>query len=146
VSTSPSPEPPRRLPIEEGFFTIPQDPSEAPRLLGSCCRSCGEVFFPRREVCAKCLAIGTEPVELGPRGRLWTWTWCHLPLFGSRRSPEDGGYGVGQVDLPEGPRVQCVLAGKRSDFAIGMELVLDLELLGQTKEGEEIVIFRFKPA
>jgi len=145
VSASPPSEPLRRVPIEEGFFTIPQDASAPPRLLGSRCRSCGEVFFPRRVVCAKCLAVGTEPVELGPCGRLWTWTWCHLPLFGSRRSPEDGGYAVGQVDLPEGPRVQCVLAGKRGDFAIGMELVLDLELLGQTKDGEDLVIFRFRP-
>ncbi len=136
---------PRRRAIEEGFFTIPDDTGASPRLLGSRCRACGETFFPRRAVCAKCLAIGTEPVELGPRGRLWTWTWCHLPLFGSRRSADDGGYGVGQVDLPEGPRVQCVLAGKRGDFSIGMELVLDLELLGQTKEGEDLVIFRFRP-
>ena len=143
MSASPPPVSPRRVPIEEGFFTIPQDPSEAPRLLGSRCRSCGEVFFPRREVCAKCLAIGTDPVELGPRGRLWTFTWCHLPLFGSRRS--DGGYGVGQVDLPEGPRVQAVLAGTREQFAIGMDVELDLEALGQTKDGAEIVIFRFKP-
>jgi uncharacterized OB-fold protein len=139
------PETSPRRPIEEGFFTIPTDPSEPPQLLGSRCRACREVFFPRREVCAKCFAIGTDPVELGPRGRLWTWTWCHLPLFGSRRSADDGGYGVGQVDLPEGPRVQCVLAGKRGDFAIGMELMLDLEALGQTAEGEDLVIFRFRP-
>ena len=140
------PDAPRRRPIEDGFFTIPTDPSEPPRLLGSRCRACAEVFFPRRAVCAKCLAIGTDPVELGPTRRLSTWTWCHLPLFGSRRSPGDGGYAVGQVDLPEGPRVQCVLAGKPSDFAIGMDLVLDLEELGQTKDGDELVIFRFRPA
>jgi len=144
VSDTPLPEPSRRVPIEDGFFTIPDDASEAPRLLGSRCRSCGEFFFPRRAVCARCLALGTDEIALGPRGRLWTFTWCHLPLFGSRRS--DGGYGVGQVDLPEGPRVQAVLAGSREQFSIGMELVLDLEALGQTKEGEEIVIFRFKPA
>jgi uncharacterized OB-fold protein len=135
---------PSRVPIEDGFFTIPTRAGESPRLLGSRCRACGEVFFPRRPVCAKCLAIGTDDLQLGPRGRLWTWTWCHLPLFGSRRS--DGGYGVGQVDLPEGPRVQAVLAGRRDEFAIGMELVLDLETLGTTRDGAEIVIFRFRPA
>ena len=140
-----APSPVLRVPIEPGFFTIPADASEAPRLLGSRCRGCGETFFPRRAVCARCLAIGTDDVELGPRGRLWTWTWCQLPLFGSRRS-DAGGYGVGQIDLPEGPRVQAVLAGRREDFSIGMELVLDLETLGTTKDGSEIVIFRFKPA
>jgi uncharacterized OB-fold protein len=137
------PSPAARVPIEPGFFTIPADPSEAPRLLGSRCQACGETFFPRRAVCARCLAHGTADAQLGPRGRLWTWTWCHLPLFGSRAS--DGGYGVGQVDLPEGPRVQAVLAGRREEFAIGMELVLDLETLGTAKDGSEIVIFRFRP-
>jgi len=132
-----------RAPIEDGFFTVPADPGEPPRLLGSRCRACREVFFPRRVVCAKCLALGCDDLELGPHGRLWTWTWCHLPLFGSRRS--DGGYGVGQVDLPEGPRVQAVLAGRRDELAIGMELVLDLETLAATDDGTELVIFRFKP-
>jgi uncharacterized OB-fold protein len=142
VVTEPRPAP--RVPIEPGFFTIPADPAEPPRLLGSRCRACAETFFPRRSVCARCLAIGTDDVLLGPHGRLWTWTWCRLPLFGSRRS--DGGYGVGQVDLPEGPRVQAVLAGRREEFSIGMQLVLDLETLGSTEDGSDVVIFRFRPA
>jgi hypothetical protein len=37
-----------RVPIEEGFFRIPDDPGEPPRLLGSRCPACGEAFFPRR--------------------------------------------------------------------------------------------------
>ena len=133
-----------RVPIEPGFFTIPEAPAEPPRLLGSRCRSCGEVVFRRRAVCAKCLAIGTDDVQLGPRGTLYTWTWTHLPLFGSKRA-DAGGYGVGQIDLPEGPRVQAVLAGPREAFSIGMPMVLDLEVLGETAEGAEVVIFRFKP-
>ena len=134
-----------RVPIEPGFFTIPDARGEPPRLLGSRCRACREVFFPRRPVCAKCLAQGTDDLELGPRGTLYTWTWTHLPLFGSRRT-DAGGYGVGQIDLPEGPRVQAVLAGARGDFAIGMAMELDLEVLGVNKDGAEVVIFRFRPA
>ncbi len=42
-----------RVPIEPGYFTVPDDPAEPPRLLGSRCPSCGEQFFPRRHVCAK---------------------------------------------------------------------------------------------
>ena len=96
-----------RVPIEPGFFTIPRDPNEAPRLLGSRCRECDETFFPRRPICAQCLTEETEDVRLGPRGRLYTYTYTHLPLFNSRRAG-GGGYGVGQIDLPEGPRVQAV--------------------------------------
>lgn len=134
-----------RVPIEPGYFTIPAAPGEPVRLLGSRCSRCGETLFPRRAVCAKCLAVGLEDVELGPRGRLHTWTWVHVPLFGSRRAGA-GGYGVGQVDLPEGPRVQAVLSGGPGDFRIGMALELDLEVLGENAAGEEVVIFRFRPA
>ena len=133
-----------RVAIEPGYFTVPDDPAESPRLLGSRCAACGEHFFPRRLVCARCLHEGCDDVLLGPTGRLWTWTYVHVPLF-AKRDAVVSAYGVGQVDLPEGPRVQSILVGERDDFEIGMELELDLESLGATDDGDEIVIYRFKP-
>lgn len=133
-----------RVAIEEGFFRIPDDPDERPRLLGSECRVCGEVFYPRRHVCAKCLAEGCIDVELSTQGTLWTWTYCHVPLFG-RKDADVPGYGVGQVDLPEGPRVQAILVGGQDDFHIGMELALELETLHQNAAGDDVVIYRFAP-
>ena len=53
-----------RVPIEEGYFRIPDDPDAPPVLLGSKCPNCGEVFFPRRMVCAKCLYEGTDDVVI----------------------------------------------------------------------------------
>jgi len=135
---------PARIPIEPGFFTIPESPSESPRLLGSRCDACGEPFFPRRVVCARCLGRTLTDVELGPHGTLYTFTGVHVPLFGSLRA-EAGGYGVGQVDLDEGPRVQAVLSGEREQLRIGMQLALELETLRRTPEGQQVVIFRFAP-
>jgi uncharacterized OB-fold protein len=132
-----------RIPIEPGYFTLPED-GAPPRLLGSRCPACGEHFFPRRVVCARCLAEGCDDVELGPKGRLHTWTYVYVPLF-AKRDGSVGSYGVGQVDLPEGPRVQAILVGGPDDFRIGMELELDLETLRTTDEGDEVVIFRFRP-
>ena len=109
-----------RVPIEQGFFRIPDDPAEPPRLLGSRCPSCGEAFFPRRLVCDKCLHEGTEDMELSTRGTIHTWTYCHVPLFG-KKDADVVGYGVAQVDLPEGPRVQ-------------------------NADGDDVVIYRFRPA
>lgn len=134
-----------RVPIEEGFFTVPDDPAEPPRLLGSRCPACGEAFFPRRQVCARCLHDGCDDVELGPTGTLWTWTYVQVPLF-AKKDAKVSAYGVGQVDLPEGPRVQALLLGGPDDFRIGMELVLDLETLGTDADGDEEVIMRFSPA
>jgi uncharacterized protein len=134
-----------RVPIEQGFFRIPDDPAEPPRLLGSRCPSCGEAFFPRRLVCAKCLYEGTEDIELSTRGTIHTWTYCHVPLFG-KKDADVAGYGVAQVDLPEGPRVQSILSGERDDFAIGMDVEIDLETLRQNSDGDDVVIYRFRPA
>jgi uncharacterized OB-fold protein len=133
-----------RVPIEAGFFTIPDDPSEPPKLLGSRCPACATTFFPRRHVCASCLHEGCEDVEMGPRGRLWTWTFVHVPLFAKKDAKVDA-YGVGQIDLPEGPRIQAILSGARDDFEIGMEMELGFEVLKQDKDGNDVVIYRFKP-
>jgi len=134
-----------RIPIEEGFFEIPEDPAEPPRLLGSRCPACGEVFFPRRLVCAKCLHEGTEDTVLSTSGTIYTWTYCHVPMFG-KSDADVAGYGVAQIDLPEGPRVQSILSGGPGDFAIGMEVEIDLETLRTDAEGNEVVIYRFRPA
>src|SRR5213595_2163806 len=95
-----------RVPVKPGYFTVPDDPTEPPRLLGSRCLDCGEHFFPRRAICGKCMSERTEDVLLGPRGRLFSYTFVHFPLFGSMRV-EYIGYGVGQVVL--------LLAGERED-------------------------------
>jgi uncharacterized OB-fold protein len=133
-----------RVPIEDGFFTVPDDEAEPPRLLGSRCPACGEHFYPRRMVCAKCLHEGCDDVELGPTGRLWTWTYVHVPLF-AKKNAKVAAYGVGQVDLPEGPRIQAILVGGPDDFEVGMELELDLETLSTDKDDNDVVIYRFKP-
>jgi uncharacterized OB-fold protein len=133
-----------RVPIEAGYFRVPDDPGAAPVLLGSRCPNCGEVFFPRRMVCAQCLHEGTDDVDLSTRGRLWTWTYCHVPLFG-KKDADVPGYGVGQVDLPEGPRIQAILMGDAADFDIGMELETDLETLRTNSDGDDVVIYRFRP-
>jgi uncharacterized OB-fold protein len=133
-----------RVPIAEGFFTVPDDPTEPPRLLGSRCQRCSEAFFPRREVCAKCLNEGTDDIELSPRGTIYTWTYVHVPLF-AKADAKVSKYGVGQVDLPEGPRVQAILVGGPDDFSIGMEVETDLEVLRTDDDGNEVVIYRFRP-
>jgi uncharacterized OB-fold protein len=133
-----------RVPIEPGYFRIPDDPDEPPTLLGSRCSACGVVFFPSRLVCAACLHEGTEDVDLARTGHIHSWTYCHVPLFG-KRDADVAGYGVAQVDLDDGPRVQSILLGGPEDFAIGMPVEIDLETLRTTSSGDEVVIYRFRP-
>jgi len=132
-----------RVPVKTGYFTVPDDPNEPPRLLGTRCEDCDEHFFPRRAICAKCLSERTVDVLLSPRGTLYSYTFVHFPLFGSMRV-EHVGYGVGQVDLPEGPRVQLPLAGKQEEYKVGMPLEAELEPLRE-QDGQDVVIIRFRP-
>jgi uncharacterized OB-fold protein len=95
-------------------------------------------------VCAKCLSRKTREVELDARGTLYSYTFVHMPLFGSSNLEHMDGYGVGQVDLPEGPRVQLPLAGKKEDFHIGQRLIAELDKMRE--EGStDIVLVRFRP-
>lgn len=134
-----------RVPIKPGFFTVPDDPADPPRFLGTRCQSCGEYFFPRRAICARCLSENTTDVEMEGRGTLFSYTFVHLPLFGSTNMEHMDGYGVGQIDLPEGPRLQAPLAGKQADFRIGQQVRAELDVLRQDDRGRDIVIFRFRP-
>ena len=130
---------------------VPADPellriAEAgePRLLGSFSPAAGKTFFPRRKRCP----ITLEPVEdceLSTRGVLYSWTFVVRPVLGSQELAEEGGYGVGQIDLPEGVRVQAPIAGAMGDWEIGMPMALALLPVGKGAEGEELVTFHFVP-
>jgi len=133
-----------RVPIKPGFFTVPDDPNALPKFLATRCESCSEYFYPRRAICAQCLSEQTVDVELDGRGTLYSYTFVHIPLFGSTNIEHMDGYGVGQIDLPEGPRIQAPLAGKQAEFKIGQQLVAELDTLREDG-GRDLVIVRFRP-
>jgi uncharacterized OB-fold protein len=64
-------------PVADGLFTA--DP-QAPRLIGSGCRRCGVVAFPRQSACPRCTSLDVEERLLARRGTLWSWTiQCFAP-------------------------------------------------------------------
>lgn len=134
-----------RLPIRQGIFTVPDQPDESPKFLGSKCVECGEHFFPKRAVCAKCNSQNTVHATMSSQGTLYSYTFVHFPLFGSSAEELKEGYGVGQIDLPEGPRLQMPLAGQQEDFHIGQSVVAELVTLRQDEDGNEMVSVRFRP-
>jgi uncharacterized OB-fold protein len=141
MSAAPRP----RVPIKPGYFTVPDDPAAPPKFLATRCTRCGEHFWPRRAICAQCLSEQTDDVELAGRGTLYSYTFVHFPLFGSMNVEHMEGYGVGQIDLPEGPRIQAPLAGKQGDFRIGQTMQVELDTLRQDDSGRDVVIVRFRP-
>jgi uncharacterized OB-fold protein len=103
---------------------------EAPELVGSRCRRCGVVAFPRQGSCAACTSDDVEERRLGRRGTLWTWT---IQCFPPKSPPYAGAaeafepYGVGYVELPGEVRVEARLTEAdpgRLRIGMPMELVL----------------------
>jgi len=133
----------KQVALEPGYFTVPEDSNELPRLLASYSKSADKYFFPRRPQCP----ITEEPVEdvqLSPEGILYSWTYVQMPFMGSAQMGDGKAHGVGQIDLPEGVRIQSVIRGKMGDWKIGMPM--RLELIPVKKKGEtEYVTFSFGP-
>ena len=103
---------------------------EAPELIGSECRECGVVDFPRQDSCAACTSPDVRERRLARRGSLWTWT---IQCFPPKSPPYAGSagdfepYGVGYVELPGEVRVEARLTESdpaRLRIGMPMELVL----------------------
>lgn len=137
----------RRAALEPGYVLVPDQDGRGPALLASHSPATGDTYFPRRSCCP--VTFGpVEDVELSAPGELYSWTYI------AQRRP-DGTVvpvGVGQVDLPEGPRIQAPLAGAPGDWEIGMAVELELTPVLDPRgepfvdaEGAEMVTFGFRP-
>jgi uncharacterized protein len=134
----------RQIPIEEGLFCIPASDEEKPCLIGSKCEHCGNVTFPKREVCPRCVRPGTmKETRLNGKGRLDTFSIVRAALPGFK-APSIQAY----VQLAEGPKIWSLITGVEPDPAalrIGMDLELAIEKLREDAQGSEILSYHFRP-
>jgi uncharacterized OB-fold protein len=131
-----------QVPIKAGLFPWPLPEDGSARLIGSRCRHCGQVFFPKRHWCPQCRDKGVlEETGLSPRGRLYTYTVV-------RQAPPgfEAPYTTALVDLPEGVRLFARLTETDPD-KIRMDGTVDLTFgpIARDKEGNEVISFLFKP-
>jgi uncharacterized OB-fold protein len=115
---------------------------EGPVLLGSRCPECGRSYFPRRWECAVDLSP-CEDVDLSRAGVLHVATYVRTPAYG-REQRDAEGYGVGEVDLPEGVRVQSVLLGSEDSWVQGSPFRIVGEPIGDDAAGCARILFRFE--
>jgi uncharacterized OB-fold protein len=102
---------------------------DAPVLLGSECRSCGTVAFPRQDSCPRCTSGDVAERRLARRGALWSWTIQRFrPKSPPYTGPEDfEPYGVGYIELPGEVRVEARLTVADPErLRIGMPMELTL--------------------
>ncbi len=138
-------DPKKPVPIEEGLFYLPSSPTEKPYLIGSKCTACGNVTFPKRPVCPRCVRPGTmEEYHIYGKGKLNTFSIVNAALPGFR-APSIQAY----VDLDEGPRIWSLITGVEPDpkkLSIGMELELVVEKVREDGQGNELMSYQFRPA
>lgn len=131
-----------RLPLEEGYFVMPDAEHPRPRLLGSYSPAADEHFFPRRKRCP--ITFGAvEDRFLSTEGVLYSWTWLETIRYGTMVGAGEP-HGIGQVDLPEGVRIQARLLGAMGDWEIGMPLVIDVLPILTDDHANELCTFCFR--
>jgi uncharacterized OB-fold protein len=129
------------IPIRDGLFTLPSESHEKAHLIGSRCPLCGQVSFPRRSICAKCLSPDLEEVPLSRKGRIYTYTVIGYPAPGL-----EAPYAVAYIDLPEGVRVFSLLTDWRHQtLEAGMKVELVIGKFREDEEGAAILTYKFRP-
>lgn len=131
----------------EGLFVMPPGEGAPGYLIGSRCRRCGEVFFPKRETCGKCLKDDLEEIRLSRRGKLASFTVIRHKPPAPFKAPEPfSPFALGEIDLPEGLAVLSQLTGCDVDsMTTGIDVELTFEKQYEDAEGNDAILYKFRP-
>jgi len=137
----------KQIPAVVGWFTMPP---EDPHIKASKCTACGDVFFPPGGVCRnpRCAKDGAmEVVRLSRRGKLKTYTINHYPPPPPYHAADPFvPFGVGEVRLQEGINITGQIAtGHEEGLEIGMEMEVVREILYVDDEGNDVLVYKFRP-
>jgi LAO/AO transport system kinase len=130
-------------PVREGLWKL-TDEGE-PRLIGSECGSCTELYFPKRAkgICPNCQNAVAD-IALGPHGRIYSFTTVmqRPPIYYQGPVP----YTLAWVELTEGLRVEALLTGLSADGPkIGMPVRLIVGELHRAPDGTVTTTYKFTP-
>jgi uncharacterized OB-fold protein len=92
------------------------------KIMGTRCKQCGNVTFPPRSDCEKCLGSEWDFVPYSGKAKLVTFTQISAAPTGFEDMVP---YTIGVADLPEGGRVLAWVNGiEPRDLKIGMDMKL----------------------
>jgi uncharacterized protein len=137
----------KQIPAVEGTFTWP---STEPRFVGSKCKACGTVSFPKTSVCRNpsCKNKGeVEETLLSRRGKLLSFTLiCYQPPPPFVAPKPFVPFPIGEVQFPEGIAILGQITGRKyEELKTGMEVETVVEKLFVDEQGNEVVGWKFRP-
>ena len=133
----------KRIPVSSSWLKLQGDGTRGV-LLGKVCKSCGEHFFGAPLFCLNCTSADMEQVELSKEGTLFTFTIIHQAPPGWQGSVP---YILGSVKLEEGPRISAEIVDcPEETIKMGMSMELILRSGGKDQEGNDIMVFKWKPS
>jgi uncharacterized protein len=129
-----------KWPFENIYYRLKNN---QPYLIGSRCKNCNHVAFPKREICPACVTQGNmQDVDLNRKGKIDTFSVLHV---GAKGFPVP--YVVGYVQMAEGPRIFALIQGDeetRNLLEIGREVELVLGKICDDEQGNEVMGFQFR--
>jgi len=113
-----------------------------PYLIGSKCKKCNYVAFPRKVVCPACISNGSmEEIELSRSGIIDTFSILHVAAPGFSVP-----YAVARINLPDGPMVFSMMNLPQSgrSFEVGDKVELVVGRIREDEKGDEIIGYKFQ--
>ncbi|MFC5604704.1 Zn-ribbon domain-containing OB-fold protein [Sporosarcina koreensis] len=129
-------------PVMDGLWKVQEDGQ--PKLIGSRCTSCGEVFFPKKEMnfCAHCHKNTVSEIAFSGAGRLIAFTKVERqPAGGFYKGKVPYLYGI--VQLEEGVNIYSHLI-EDSSLAIGGKVELVIDKFYEEADYRDVMIFKFQ--
>lgn len=125
--------------------------SEAPALIGACCKSCGSYYFPKGLSYCKnpdCEGREFDELPLSRRGRIWSYTdACYQPPEPYVAADPFVPFAIAAVELEKEQMIilgQMVAGVPPADITVGQEVELVLDVLHDDADGHKM-IWKWKP-
>lgn len=111
-------------------------------LLGTQCPQCGNLAFPGRDFCDRCLTeMSSNSVEIRPIGVVYSCSRVHVAPVGF-----DVPYQIGYVDLSSDIRVLAQLQGgaSKAKLAPGDAVIADIGQIRTEHDGTKVESYVFR--
>jgi hypothetical protein len=128
------------------YLRLPKAPGEKAYLAGVKCKSCGAAYVGTRMACGKCFAVDNfKEIRFSNRGTLRAFTIVFQTAPGIEVP-----FIAAIVDMPEGTAVRANIGGVDPDgekvaALLGKELEMYTEKVRTDQEGNDVIVFKFRP-